>query len=197
MLGCRVVLYNRYARHSNVSSVRIENAAGGNAIADYLIDNGHRRLAFVAGSPIDPTSGDRERGFVDRLNALGRGNMIRIDGDFTFEGGRRAIGELWARGARPTAIFAASDLMAAGVMDGARYDLSLRIPEDLSVVGFDDLPIASWPSYGLTTVRQPVEEMAQQALDMLIHRIDDASARPQTRLVEGSLIVRGSTRSIV
>ena len=195
-VGVPVVLYNRYARHANVSSVRIENAIGGRDVADHLLGQGHRVLGFVAGSPIDPTSGDRERGFMARIAESPGVTVRRVDGDFSFDGGRHAVAALCGSPDRPTAIFAASDLMAAGVMDGARFDLGLRVPDDLSVAGFDDLPVAAWPSYGLTTIRQPVEEMARLALDLLIERIDDARATPHTRLVEGRLIVRGSTRAI-
>lgn len=193
-VGVPVVLYNRYARHSNISSVRIENVGGGRDVAQYLYDCGHQTIGFVAGSAVDPTSEDREQGFYGRLQELGSTNVIRVQSDFSFEGGRRAFDELWQGGTRPSAIFAVSDLMAAGVMDAARYGAGLSVPGDLSVVGFDDVPIASWPSYDLTTVRQPVEEMAELALDMLSERIANPRATPHTRLVDGRLIVRGSVR---
>ena len=195
-VGVPVVLYNRYARHANISCVRIENVGGGSDVAQYLHDCGHRRIGFVAGSAVDPTSADREKGFFARLNELGSGQVVKVQGDFSFEGGRRAFAELWRGRDRPTAVFAASDLMAAGVMDGARHDFGLRIPEDLSVVGFDDVPVASWPSYDLTTVRQPVEEMAELALELLSERIANSKALPHTRLVNGTLIPRTSVRPL-
>ena len=194
-VGVPVVLYNRYSRHSDVSSVRIENAEGGRTMADFLIDQGHRDIAFVAGTPVDPTSGDRERGFGARVAERGGRVVARVEGGFTFEGGRAAMHEIWTLPDKPTAIFAASDLMAFGVMDAARADLGLSVPRDVSVAGFDDLPAAGWPSYDLTTIRQPVEAMAEDALALLTDQIARPDAVRQTLLVPGKLIVRSSTAS--
>lgn len=191
-VGVPVVLYNRYARGPNVCSVRIENDEGGRCVADYLADQGHNEIGFISGTPVDPTSGDRERGFSERVAERGGRIVVRVGGDFTFAGGRAAMAQIWSGQHRPTAIFAASDLMALGALDSARHDLGLYIPDELSIVGFDDLPEASWPSYNLTTIRQPVEAMANATLDLLIDRIENASAEPQTRLVPGELIVRAS-----
>lgn len=193
-VGVPVVLYNRYVRQPNISSVRIENFQGGGQIADLLVDMNHERIAFIAGTRVDPTSSDREAGFIHRLAERGTKIVARADGDFTFDGGAHAMKMLWDE-ARPTAIFAASDLMAFGAMDAARYSLGLKIPDDISFVGFDDLPTAEWPSYNLTTIRQPVEIMAEAALDLLLERISSAAVQPKTLLMSGELIVRGSVRS--
>lgn len=192
-VGVPVVLCNRYARHANVSSVRIENRLGGRDVAQFLIDHRHRRLGFIAGTSVDPTSADREQGFNERLGELRAGNVRRVEGDFTFDGGRRAFAALW-REWRPTAIFAASDLMAAGAMDAARYDFGCKVPDDVSIVGFDDLPLASWPSYDLTTVRQPVEALARRSIELLVERIEQANMAPRTELLDGQIVVRASVR---
>lgn len=190
-VGVPVVLYNRYVRQQNISSVRIENFEGGARIADLLADMNHERIAFLAGTRVDPTSSDREAGFIHRLAERGMRIVARAEGDFTFDGGGAAMQSLWAD-AQPTAVFAASDLMAFGAMDTARHTLKLCVPENVSFVGFDDLPTAAWPSYDLTTMRQPVEIMAEAALDMLLERIANATVQPKTLLVPGELIVRGS-----
>lgn len=192
-VGVPVVLFNRYSRMPNASSVRIENMDGGCAIANLLLDDGHRRLGFIAGTSVDDTSGDREMGFTRRVGEHSDGAVTRADGHFTFDGGRAAFTELWRRPTRPTAIFAASDLMALGAMDAARHDHGLRVPHDVAIAGFDDLPAAAWPSYDLTTIRQPVETMATAAVELLLRRVADAGARPQTRLIPGELVIRGST----
>ena len=191
-VGVPVVLYNRYVKQPNVSSVRIENAEGGRRIADFLVDQGHDAIAFVSGTPVDPTSADRETGFTEQLVERGARLVGRFAGDYTFACGARAIAALMQQPEPPTAVFAASDLMALGAMDAARHTLGLRVPHDVSIVGFDDLPEAAWPSYDLTTIRQPVESMATTALDLLMERIDSAAAKPQTLLVDGDLIVRSS-----
>ncbi len=190
-VGVPVVLYNRYVRQANISSVRIENFEGGARVADLLVEQGHERIGFIAGTRIDPTSSDREAGFIHRLADHGLKLAARVDGGFTFDGGAAAMRTLWAE-ARPTAVFAASDLMAFGAMDAARHRLNLSIHGELSFVGFDDVPMAAWPSYDLTTIRQPVEVMAEAALDMLLDRIADAKVAPSKMLVPGTLVIRGS-----
>ena len=192
-VGVPVVLYNRYVRQSNISSVRIENAEGGRRIADLLIDQGHHDVAFISGTEVDPTSGDRERGFVQRIEERGGKIVAQVSSDFGFDSGRAGLYKLWEATVRPTAVFCASDLIAFGAMDAARHDLGLGVPRDIAIAGFDDLPAARWPSYDLTTIRQPVEAMAELALDLLMEGIGSTSARPQTLLVPGELIVRSST----
>ncbi len=194
-VGVPVVLYNRYVRQPNVSSVRIENFEGGSRVADLLIDEGHERLGFIAGSRIDPTSGDREAGFTHRVAERGAEIIARVEGSFDFASGRSGFHAIWSGTTPPTAIFCASDLMALGAMDAARIDLALRIPDAVSIAGFDDLPEAAWPSYGLTTIRQPVEAMVEEALDLLMTRVESASAAPQTVLIPGELVIRTSTRT--
>lgn len=195
-LGVPVLLYNRYAHSASVSSVRIENHAGGRAVADHLLDAGHRNIAFIAGSAVDETSHDREMGFTGRLIERGGAPPPREAGDFSFESGHAAMLALWAAGARPDAVFATSDMMALGALDAARLTLGLKVPADLAIVGFDDLPMAAWPSYALTTVRQPVEAMADAAVDLLLGKIEaaDGEAVPRTLLLPGTLVVRESSR---
>lgn len=198
--GCRrvgtpVVLYNRYAKGTTVSSVRVENYEGGRRAADFLVDAGHRRIAWIGGTRVDATSFDRENGFVGRLEERGVKPWKRVQGDYTFASGFDAARKLLTPKQRPDAIFAVSDLMALGFMEAARGEFGLRVPEDVSVVGFDDIPMASWPSYELTTVRQPVEDMVDAALSLLIDQIENPDQPPITRLLPGELQVRKSSRT--
>ncbi|QMW23062.1 LacI family DNA-binding transcriptional regulator [Sandaracinobacteroides saxicola] len=192
-VGVPVVLYNRYASQPNVSSVRIENRRGGAMVAEHLAGNGHRQLGFIAGTRVDRTSEDREWGFVSTLASVGAFLTARVEGDYSFESGRAAMHEMMRAVVVPTAVFAASDLMAFGALDAARHDLKLRVPQDIAIVGFDDLPAAGWPSYDLSTIRQPVEAMATAAVRLLLERVGNAAAEPQTLLVPGTLIKRGSS----
>ncbi len=191
-VGTPVVLYNRYSTSAAISSVRIENDSGGAAMADFLVDGGYQRIAFVAGSDVDATSADRERGFTERLRARGVGLAARAAGDYSFESGAETLRALWSAPVRPDAVFYASDLMAFGAIDAARHDLGLRVPDDIAVTGFDDLPIAAYPSYALTTIRQPVEAMAAAAVELLVAKIADPLTVPRTILLPGTLIVRAS-----
>ena len=95
----------------------------------------------------------------------------------------------------PDAVFVANDHMALAVMDTLRYELGLKIPDDVSIVGYDDVPAASWPSYLLTTVQQPVNIMVRETVEILIEKIDNAHARPQKIKIDGPLILRNSTKT--
>ena len=95
---------------------------------------------------------------------------------------------------RPDAVFVANDHMAFTVMDTLRYELGLRVPEDVSVIGYDDVPAAAWPSYRLTTVRQRTNQMVTETVDILLSEIDAAARTPRRVAIDGPLIVRGSAR---
>ena len=92
----------------------------------------------------------------------------------------------------PEAVFVANDHMAFAVLDTLRYDLGLKVPEDVSVIGYDDVPAASWPSYSLTTVRQPVNQMVQETVNTLIEKIENPESTPRKIKIDGPLILRNS-----
>ena len=102
---------------------------------------------------------------------------------------------MFDRADRPDALFVCNDHMAFAVMDVLRFELGLRIPEDVSVVGFDDVPPAKWPAYNLTTIRQNVEEMVAETVAILLGNIGDRTASARRVVLNGELIVRGSCRS--
>lgn len=186
----RVVLFNRTVRDQSVPSVSCDNAEGAALIADLLVDRGHRRLVYVAGPQHTSTNREREAGFIRRLMERGSSLAGRIDTDaYSFEEGYRAAAA--AMSIEPDAIFFANDILALGGMDRLRRDMGLRIPDDLSVVGFDDIPMAAWPSYDLTTIRQPVAEMVRLTVDALT---TDEEV-PIRQVVAGELIGRGSVRA--
>jgi DNA-binding LacI/PurR family transcriptional regulator len=93
----------------------------------------------------------------------------------------------------PDAVFVANDHMAFAVMDTLRYELGFSIPDDVSIVGYDDVPAASWPSFNLTTVKQPVDLMVQKTVDILLEKIDHKATKPKRIVVDGPLKIRGST----
>ncbi|MBV9747751.1 MAG: LacI family DNA-binding transcriptional regulator [Acetobacteraceae bacterium] len=190
--GRAAVLFNRTVPGAKVASVSCDNEAGGRAVADFLVARGHRCPAFVAGRRDTSTNLDRERGFLARLQDLGVPLHARVDGgEYSYEAGFAAALEL--AGQRPDAIFFANDIMALGGMDALRHRLRLCVPEDVSVVGFDDIPMAAWPSYGLTTVQQPVQRMIEETVRILVEAGRGGEAT-QVHLLPGCLIERGSTR---
>jgi LacI family transcriptional regulator len=154
-----------------------DNEAGGRAAAEVLCAGGHRRIAAILGPSETSSSQEREAGFRAGL----RDNGIRLTADRTRRGwfsepdGRRAMHELLAVKSRPTAVFCVSDMVAAGALN-ALAEHGLKAPDDIAVVGFDDLAIAGWPVLSLTTVRVDFAAMAARAAELLIARITEPDA---------------------
>ena len=178
----------------DVPSVGATNWAGGLAATDHLLSLGHRRIAAITGPADYLCSRARVDGYrfaLERAGARFDETLVR-NGDFQHEGGFQCGGELLDLAKPPTAIFAGSDQQALGVYEAARQR-GLRIPEDLSVVGFDDLPAARWVSPPLTTVRQPLADMGRLAAEMLGNLIDGVALHSQRVELSTELIVREST----
>jgi DNA-binding LacI/PurR family transcriptional regulator len=188
-----VVLFNRTVRSAPVDSVCCDNFSGGQIVADVLVDSGHRRLAFIAGLEGASTSVERGRGFRARAVARTGEAPLSIHGNFTYEGGTRTAFSLFEQAHPPDAVFAANDIMPLGALDALRK-LGLRVPDDVSVIGFDDIAAASWPSYSLTTFQQPVHHMIEETLRILAERTSHPQRNPTKVLVPGRLIRRESAR---
>jgi DNA-binding LacI/PurR family transcriptional regulator len=221
-----VVLFNRVmagAASGSVSSVRSDNVAGGRALAHFLADGGHRRIAFIAGEETSSTNLERESGFRDGLAERGLRIWARGVGHYDPERAREAALAMFGAAGRvdawrdqqpderldelpeelsherpddrPDAVFVASDHMAFPVMDALRHRLGLRVPEDVSVVGFDDVPQAAWESYRLTTVEQPLPAMVEATVGLLQKVLQDgAQGEAENIVLPGRLIVRDSAR---
>ncbi len=177
-----------------VPAVAATNWAGGLAATEHLLALGHRRIGVITGPPDLKCSQDRLDGYraaLQRACVSVATELIR-EGDFLVTGGQRAASALLRLRRPPTAIFAGSDHQAHGVYLEAR-SAGLRIPEDLSVVGFDDVPLCEWVQPSLTTVRQPLEEMAAEATRMVLELAGSSQAGPVRRELATSLVVRAST----
>ena len=177
-------------------SVGATNWQGGYDATQYLINLGHRRIGFVTGSMDLICSVERLEGYQQAL----RDNSIAVDtrliypGDFSQPSGFIAGRALLLAPEPPTAIFSSNDVMAFGVMEAAR-DCGLSIPEDLSIIGFDDVPQATLVYPPMTTVRQPLEEMGRVATKMLLKQIADPRFAPNRVMLPTSLVVRQSCQS--
>ena len=192
--GTPVVLFNRYAMDSHVHAVGSDNAGGGRMVADALLDAGHRRIAYLAGEESSSTNRDRERGFTERLGERGVSLFLRDCGDFVYDAAFPAAERLLNRTERPDAIFCGNDLMALAVLDYARCVLGIRVPAELSVIGYDDIEISAWPKYDLTTIRQPIEAMVDATVEVLMDAIRHPNRERALRLVSVQLIERTSAR---
>jgi DNA-binding LacI/PurR family transcriptional regulator len=175
--GIPVVLFNRVAQVGpmggySTSSVTSQNRAGGRQVGELLVRTGHRRIAWLAGSENASTSRDREAGLCDALAAAGLPLHARGVGDYDFAEARRAVLALFRDpDNRPDALFAANDHMAIAALETLRAELGMQVPRDVSVVGFDNVPQAAWPSFDLTTVQQNVEQMVHATRTLLFEQI--------------------------
>ncbi len=189
-----VVLFNGRIQNKWVHSVCCDNVQGGREVADLFVARGARRFGYITGKE---TLANRDRcaGYVGRLRELGHGEVAVAPGNYRFEGGYQGASELLKHRPRPDAIFCANDLTALGALDAARTVFRLKVPRDLLVAGFDDIPAASWPSYNLTTVRPEASSMVAETLRIVQVR----TAAPERRarslsLIPGTLVERASTR---
>ena len=196
--GVPLVLFNRAHESPNMSAVTSDNYAGGEKVAKYLISAGYEKIAYLAGWEGASTQRDREAGFLDTLNASGIELFSRGFGNFEMAQSKKATHEMFKKTAdhRPDVVFVANDHMALAVMDTLRYELGLKIPEDVAVVGYDDVPAAEWPSYDLTTVRQCSGQMVNITIDILLEEIETEGSQPRIVKIDGPLIIRGSSRKI-
>jgi DNA-binding LacI/PurR family transcriptional regulator len=192
--GIPVVMLNRYVSSSPASSVTSDNIEGGRLMARHLLQGGHERIAFVAGAEDSSTNRDREAGFYKGLAEGGMTVFGRAVGGYSFEGAAIAARNLLCGKVRPDAFFVANDHMAFSVMDVIRTEFGLRIPQDISVAGYDDVPEASWKGYDLTTVAQPPDDMIEATVSILLEQIEKKAVRRRAMVLPATLVVRGSTR---
>lgn len=173
-----VVLLHRGLTNSPYDQVTTDNVQGGRLVANYLRGTGHRRIGYIAGPGLPSTSRDRARGFTERLGELGLPLDARLTvyGGFVHDTSRAAMRDLLKLPDAPTAVFCANDLTALGALNGA-VSLGRRVPDDVWVVGYDDIAMAAWDSFDLTTVRQPTVDMSRAAVQLLLERIEDPELR--------------------
>jgi LacI family transcriptional regulator len=192
-LGVPVVIVDPAGNASaDTPTIGATNYAGGRNATEHLIKLGHRRIGLIAGPRDLLCSRARLDGYRAALDEAGIGDELIVQGDFTHKSGFAGLGRLLDEPGRPTAVFAASDTMALGAYEAARQR-GLRIPDDLSIVGFDDLPESRWASPPLTTVRQPLVEMGALAARTLLRLARGESIDvPRVELVT-ELVVRDST----
>ena len=189
-----VVLFNAALANNWVSSVSSDNLGASRAMAAHLIERGATRFGFIAGPANSSASKDRFAGFRDRLAENGVQPLAFAEADYRYEGGRAAALALFTDARPPDALFCANDLMAMGAMDALRTDLGLRVPEDVLVAGFDDIPAAAWPSYGLTTVIQDASRMVDKAIELLRAKMAHHDGPGGIRtIVPATLVARKST----
>jgi LacI family transcriptional regulator len=188
-----VVVVDREAALPNADTVLYDNEGGSFEATRYLHELGHTRIGCIAG-PADASSAtERVRGFRRAIAAANLPEQPVVEADFHFAGGREATARLLDSGTRLTALFAANDLMAAGAI----RELAARgisVPGEMSVIGFDDAPLAEMISPALTTMRQPLTDMAYTAVSMLLSRVTSGDGgAPVRKVIPTSIVIRDST----
>jgi LacI family transcriptional regulator len=192
-----VLLYST-VRKGPFSAVGVDNFLGGYRATEHLIKLGHQRVAMLAGGfSFSDKSLNRWHGYKKCL----RDNNIPYDSDlvvqtkYTLESGRQGIKSLLSTDDPPTAVFCSNDFMAFGAIQGAK-ELGVFTPENLSIVGFDDMAISSYLSPSLTTIRQPAYDMGKDGAEILLNNIKNKLKEPVHHILETSLIIRESTAQL-
>lgn len=187
-----LVIFNKQFDSRFFFSVCSDNLDAGAMVADYFWERGYRSFGYISGNILRQTSGNRHKGYVDRLATYGVKECIVANGDYSYQSGCDALLKIAAQGQLPRAIFCANDLMAFGAMDTVRFDLGLRVPEDVAFVGFDDLQQSSWKNYQLTSVSQPLEEMVEYTRSYLARKLASPEATGGYLLLKCRIHERGS-----
>ena len=192
--GMPVVCVDRSLAKVKTDLVEVDNYRGAFDAASHLIEKGHRNIGMIEGRTHVSTSRERRRGYLDALAEAGipvRKDLIRA-GDFRQESGRLLAGELLDLRKPPTALFVFNNLMTVGAL-AAVHQRGLKVPKDVAIVGFDDLPWAESLDPPLTVVRQPAYDVGRQAMEMLLKRIMEPARPPVTVRLLPELVIRRST----
>lgn len=190
--GFPVLLLNCNSGSTGYDSIRVDNRGGAFAMTRHLLDMGHRRLAFIRGPAGNHDAAERLRGYREALARRAGARGVEVRGDFREETGYAAAKEILGARALPTAVFAANDAMAIGLLSAFR-ERQVRVPEDMALGGFDDIPIARFITPPLTTVRVPITELGARATARLMHALEGNGAHPARREILGTtLVVRSS-----
>jgi LacI family transcriptional regulator len=190
-----VVMIGSQVEQNDFDKIMVDNVRGGYDAVHYLCGLGHKRIGLVCGLRTTSSSLQRYQGYLEALskNSLPFDEQLVAEGEITYDGGYQCIRQLLSLSSPPTAIFATSDIMALGAKAGIE-DAGFRIPADISVIGFDDIPDVSRTRPRLTTIAQPKYQMGQVAAGILFEQIDSNNTLPRRKVIlEHTLVVREST----
>ncbi|MDK9744539.1 substrate-binding domain-containing protein [Vibrio sp. B516a] len=206
--GERIDVFERYPDISVVvmdwgpmlftsDKIQDNSLRGGYLAAKYLIDCGHTEIGCITGPLIKHQAQMRYEGYKRAMNEAGlefNANWI-IESDFECEGGYQAFKKMAQRGALPSSIFVSNDMMAMGVINAAN-ELDIKVPDDLSIIGYDDIHIAKFMSPSLTTIHQPKYRLGQAAVETLVRKLDEKSTEAQVVQLEPTLVERKSVKRL-
>jgi DNA-binding LacI/PurR family transcriptional regulator len=188
--------FGRFTPKPGVNQVGIDNRAGGRLAAQVLVQRGYRRIGFLGGPKNATSTEDRLSGFMDEA-ALTSGVSLSISfaSAYSFDAGRAEMQRLLQAGPAAEAYFCGDDVLSIGVLS-ALTDASLRVPQDVGVLGLNDMEMARWAGINLTTIRQPIPEIIAASIDLVVASIEDPDLAPQARLFDCQLVERGTLRPV-
>ena len=183
-----------YVKDKSITSVYVDNETAAREATAYLLNLGHRDIAFITGPMDSPICVDRDRGYEHALQQAGikRDRKLTAIGDFSVEAGIRAVDTLLAKKQRFTAVFCSNDEMAIGAIQALKAR-GLKVPQDISVIGFDDIRFSRYMDPPLTTVAQPKDELGREAMNLLIELLRGIDMPARKRILPTQLVIRGST----
>lgn len=186
-------LYERLNDAPGVECVICDNVAGGHLAARFLLRSGHTRIAYVTKPLLTYSNAARREGFVAGLAEAGGSLFAEATGEQGFAGGCKAAMALFSRRQVPDAVFCFNDEMALGAIQAASV-MKLAVPEDVAIIGYDNIPMAAWPMFDLTTIDNAIERPIAVLLDRIAARLDGGAPEPAPHVIEPELVVRGTTR---
>ncbi len=187
------VLYGRTISKSLVSSVTCDNVKAGKQVAEYFLKQGRYAAACIYGDLSSSTSIDRMNAFLGHMQEFSPKACISVKGGWTYQDGKAATLALFEKNTHIDGIFCVNIDATMGCLDALRYHLNYKVPDEIAVVGFDDIPIASGDSYNITTMVQPTEQMIEATINTLLSHIDGTLHDIVNLTFEGSMVVRKST----
>lgn len=194
---CRLLnvplIFSGYGGEINgADSIWCDSAAGAHLAVEKLVKRGCTNIAYIGGKAGITSEEARRKGFQDSMKTFGLDSHSICNGDFDFESGYEQGLVVLQKTERPDGIFCVNDAVALGVLNAAKYKFRLDVPDQLAVVGFDDIPMASWPMFDLSTVTNPIDVMAEAILDTLNLRLKKPDTPDMSVIVKPDFVVRGS-----
>ena len=189
----QVIAYNRNFKIPTTSSVGCDHQNGGELVAQHFKQNKHKKIGIVEGPKGTFVSDERCKGFKNYINNFKNIKLISEKGNFTYEGGYQAAEKI-LHNTNISAIFCADDTMAFGCIDFIKDKTKYKIPSDIEVIGFDDMLMANWESYKLSTIKQPIRQMSKLVTQLIDEYIQDPDFEPANHSIEGKFIKRKTTK---
>lgn len=183
----------RYSNRARANFVAPANESGAALAVEHLYQKGYRNFAYITGEINSSSNLERQSGFLSKVAELGHEDSVVLQGDYTYESGCAAMKELVTRVKLPCGVLCGNDIMALGLIDEAK-SMNIRIPEDIGVIGFDNIFMGAWPVYQLTTLDQSTDELVQCGIDLLLKKIQNNDLTPEVHQFSFKLIERKSTQ---